>query len=246
MSSIKISVIVACKDESAHDIETTLDSIINQTYTNVEIIIVDGYSSPATQKVLNSYRFHFSIFISEKDFGIFDAMNKGVKNSTGDWIIFMNIGDSFYSTEILESLVNISRGLDEYPDIIYGDAFHMNGVGHRKAPKYINKYTLLVNGICHQSMLIKKSCFSVVGLYDTSHRIGGDPDWNIKAYNHFLKFYYSNKVICNYKGYGQSSDLNLQKEKFRRLKNKYFNRWQKLILFLYDILTRLEYKFLIK
>ncbi len=98
----KISVVTVCYNaESA--IENTILSVINQTYTSVEYIIVDGASKDSTMDIVNKYRDKISVIVSEPDKGIYDAMNKGIKLATGDWICFMNAGDSYVNENTIES-----------------------------------------------------------------------------------------------------------------------------------------------
>ena len=100
----KISVITIsynCKDV----IEDTILSVIGQTYTNIEYIIIDGASTDGTFDVIKKYADKIDFWISEPDKGIYDAMNKGLKHATGDWVIFMNAGDSFYNNTVIERFV---------------------------------------------------------------------------------------------------------------------------------------------
>ena len=199
--SIKISIVIVCKDEATEAIDKTLQSVISQSYLNNEIVFIDGKSNNSTLDALKRYETYFDYFLTEPDKGIFDAMNKGVKYSTGDWIIFMNIGDLFFNNRILEKLALLINTTHSDADIIYGDAFH-EGIGVSKAPNKINRFSLLAKGICHQAMLIRRKCFEDVGLYDTKYSIGGDPDWNLRAFLEDMIYRYSGMIICIYKGRG--------------------------------------------
>ena len=96
--------IVTVSYNAVATIESTILSVINQTYSNVEYIIIDGGSTDGTVDIIKKYQDKISYWISEPDQGIYDAMNKGLKIASGEWINFMNSGDSFVHTEVLENL----------------------------------------------------------------------------------------------------------------------------------------------
>ena len=97
----KISVITVCWN-CVGEIEKTLTSVVAQTYSNMEYIVVDGASKDGTLEIINKYKNHISVLISEPDSGLYNAMNKGVKAATGQWCIFMNAGDMFASNNVLK------------------------------------------------------------------------------------------------------------------------------------------------
>ena len=100
-------------------ISRTIQSVINQTYKNLEYIIIDGGSNDGTIDIIKSYASRITCWISEKDNGIYDAMNKGINMAHNEWIIFMNCGDFFYANEVLE---DVSRFLNDNVDIVYGNS----------------------------------------------------------------------------------------------------------------------------
>ena len=103
-------------------IEQTIFSVINQTYPNVEYIIIDGGSTDGTVDIIKKYADKITYWVSEPDKGIYDAMNKGIELATGEWINFMNAGDSFYSFSILELIFGQTIFSN---DIIYGDTLFL-------------------------------------------------------------------------------------------------------------------------
>lgn len=106
-------------------LEATIKSVITQTYSNLEYIIIDGGSIDGTLVLLEKYKEQIAVIVSEKDNGIYDAMNKGLALSTGEWICFMNSGDIFSSCNVLSSIFGNNNWIDV--DVIYGDAIQMNG-----------------------------------------------------------------------------------------------------------------------
>ena len=116
--SCKISVITICYNCKA-DLEGTIKSVLSQTYDNIEYIIVDGGSTDGTSDILKKYQNDISKLISEPDNGIYDALNKGVKAATGDWIICMNAGDIFVSATTLSDI--FSQQIPQGKTVLYSD-----------------------------------------------------------------------------------------------------------------------------
>ncbi|MCM1520313.1 MAG: glycosyltransferase [Lachnoclostridium sp.] len=115
---MKITVVTVCYN-AVKDIEQTMLSVLNQTYPNVEYIVIDGGSTDGTREIIEKYSSRFAYWCSEPDQGIYDAMNKGLAHATGEYINFMNAGDYFSSDDAIEKIVNALLPDD---DIIYGDA----------------------------------------------------------------------------------------------------------------------------
>ncbi|MDE6273352.1 MAG: glycosyltransferase [Muribaculaceae bacterium] len=115
---MKFTIVTVCYN-AVDVIEPTLKSVINQTYPDVEYIVVDGASTDGTKELLQKYGDRIDLLISEPDKGIYDAMNKGIAAATGDFINFMNAGDEFSSPSVLEE---VSRQINPDSDIIYGNS----------------------------------------------------------------------------------------------------------------------------
>lgn len=125
----KISVVTVCYN-AINDIEKTILSVINQTYSNIEYIIIDGGSTDGTMDIVNKYKDKIDVIVSEPDKGIYDAMNKGIDRATGDWINFMNAGDCFFNNVALENVFPRNYESVNF-DILYGyqvHSFHMENL----------------------------------------------------------------------------------------------------------------------
>lgn len=138
-------------------LEQTIQSVTNQTYPNIEYIIVDGGSKDKTIDIIKKYESKISKWISEKDKGIYDAMNKGIDMATGEWINFMNAGDTFVDNNTIQKVFN--HNYLEY-DYIYGDRINKDFVGtyYEKATPFFeqkNRYCPQ-KGVCHQSTFVRK------------------------------------------------------------------------------------------
>jgi len=220
-----VSIVVVCLNEKEEKINRTLNSIFNQTYTDTEVIIVDGSSLPETLQVLRQYFSKFACFISEPDNGIYDAMNKGITNSHGEWLLFMNMGDEFSDNTTIERMINASSPAD---GIIYGDIIHKK-FGYKHAPNRISKWVFYSSGICHQAILARRLVFDQVGLFNTGIGIAGDQDWLLRAYLNGFLFHYFRETVCIYEGDGFSANYKRQCEARSWILKSYYSKSERII-----------------
>ena len=166
-------------------LEDTIQSVISQTYRNVEYIIVDGASKDHTLEIVNKYHNRINKVISEPDKGLYDAMNKGIQLATGDYLCFLNAGDKFHDSETLQKVVHTLKG-QELPDVIYGETAIVDEEGHflhmrrLSTPAHLNwksfKQGMLV---CHQAFFVNRE-LAINHLYDLQYRFSADFDWCIR------------------------------------------------------------------
>lgn len=181
---LKLSVITICYNEPR--VEATIKSVLNQTFQDFEWIVIDGGSFQETIDIFNKYKSRINIFISEPDSGIYNAMNKGIKLAHGEYLLFLNAGDTFYDNKVLSRFVKDKSK----KDIIYANRYR---VKNGKAPRYPNvldKNFWIVNTLAHQATLIKRDLFDKYGLYNENYKIVSD-------YEKWIEFIYVNK--CSYK-----------------------------------------------
>lgn len=134
-------------------IESTINSILMQDFSNFELIIIDGASTDGTLNVINKYKSRIKCIVSEPDNGIFDAMNKGIERATGDFVLFMNSGDTFVNNHVL-SLINFDK---EY-GVIYGNMvinFRNKKLECKPEPFFKSKDYIKTMGICHQCIFVR-------------------------------------------------------------------------------------------
>ena len=186
----KITIITVCYN-AINSIEKTIISILSQTYKNLEYIIIDGGSTDGTIDVIKKYEKQISYWKSEPDKGVYDAMNKGIELATGEWVNFMNAGDSFYNTEVLQSL-NLYFS-DSQTDIIYGDTcIEINNKNkYRVIPENISNIELHLP-FCHQSCFVKSSIIKN-NLFLLQYKYVADYAMFYKFYQLGYKFKYINQ-----------------------------------------------------
>ena len=163
-------------------IRDTLKSLEEQTFREFEHLVIDGASKDNTLNLIKDFSLNRSRIISEKDKGLYDAMNKGLKEAKGKYVIFINAGDRFHDPE---SLHYYALAASNDPDIIYGDTVIVNQKGDVIAPRHLSAPRVLTkdsfaNGmlICHQAFMVKKD---LAPLYDLKYRFSADYDWCVKC-----------------------------------------------------------------
>lgn len=179
----KFSVITVCYNAQA-TLEDTIQSVIAQTYHHVEYIIVDGASKDRTLSIINRYRDRITTVVSEPDKGLYDAMNKGLRLATGDYVCFLNAGDSFHEDDTLQQMVHTLRELTELPDVLYGETALVDAEGHfvrmrrLQAPEHLTWHSFRQGMlVCHQAFFAKRI---LAEPYDLRYRFSADFDWCIR------------------------------------------------------------------
>lgn len=215
----KVTIVTVCYNADK-EIETTLLSVLSQKYNNLEYIVIDGDSSDNTMDIINKYKDKITRILSEPDKGIFDAMNKGINMASGNWILFLNAGDTFCNETVVERMV-FETPIDA--GVIYGNAmFVKNGIKRKYSPLpfFNSKERYPDMGICHQSIFVRTDIAKNL-LFDLSYQLSADYDMIMKIYNNNYKFYYKDVMVCNYDLSGVSSLNYLRKikEKMRIYRN---------------------------
>lgn len=174
----KISIITVNYNDKI-GLNKTIESVKNQTLKNFEFIIIDGGSTDGSAALIEQHNAIISYWVSEKDSGVFNAMNKGIKAATGDFVLFMNGGDCFYSNSVLEE---IESELNADFDIYYGDNYKVSPSSKRLKtyPEKLNFSFFYSSSINHQSTFIRKSLFEDHFYYNENYRIASD--WEFFAY----------------------------------------------------------------
>lgn len=223
----KVSVVTVtfnCKK----DVEKTILSVVNQTFENIEYIIIDGASKDGTLDVISKYEDKIAYFISEPDKGIYDAMNKAIAVATGEWIIFMNAGDTFFSTSTLVEIFKNNKPAKV--GVIYGDVNFVyehcgNIIRSLSGCGEDNAYA----EVCHQGTLTRLSVMRKYS-FDTQYRICADRDSFSRMHNDGVIFYYVPVCIANYIASVGFSATNLRQSKYelKSIVGQHYSLLQKL------------------
>jgi len=205
------------------DIERTILSVLNQSYPHIEYIIVDGLSSDGTFDIIKRYEKRTAKLISEKDEGIYDAMNKGLALATGDYVIFMNSGDEFYDKETVAAVFSTEPDADIY----YGETEMIdsegNSLGQRRhqAPEQFT-WRGFSHGmsVSHQAIYIKRA---LAEPYDRRYELSADIDWIIRAAKKARKIVNVHRYVAKYLVGGMSKTKHRQSllERFDIMKSNY-------------------------
>lgn len=182
---MKLSIITICYNEK--EIRRTCESIVKQTWQDFEWIVVDGGSTDGTLDILNEYKERINILISEKDNGIYNAMNKGIKLAKGEWLNFMNGGDCFYDNDALKKVFDNDNDYAPY-GVLYGYSVLSKKNKIQKFKQIRSKNYFIRNNINHQASFIRKKLFEKYGYYDETLKICSDFDKWCNFIIHNVKF----------------------------------------------------------
>jgi len=207
MSSTKLNpllTIIMPTYNSAATLDIALESIIHQTFQNIEVLIIDGLSRDDTIEIAKKYQLEFPQIkiTSETDKGIYDAMNKGIGIAQGEWVYFMGSDDSLYETTTLEQVLNNEK--IKNLDVIYGNVYSMGFDG-----VYDGEFTytkLTIKNICHQAIFFRMMVFKKTGKFNIKYKALADWDHNIRwFFSSKISKSYTNQIIANFGEGGFSS-----------------------------------------
>ena len=190
-------------------LERTLKSVVEQSYPEIEHLIVDGKSKDGTVGLLQHYANEKMTWISEPDKGLYDAMNKAAAMAKGDYLCFLNAGDTFFAPDSVERMMH-SFDDDHSPDILYGETAIVDESGtflhmrRLKAPAVLTwKSFRLGMVVCHQAFIVKKELFEP---YDLSYRFSSDFDWCIRMMKKAKTMLHTRLILINYLHEGMTTN----------------------------------------
>lgn len=206
---MKVS-IVTITYNSEKTLKDTIESVISQTYKEIEYIIVDGNSSDKTIEIVNSYRDKISKFISEKDNGIYDAMNKGIRLARGDIVGILNSDDIYFDKYVIENVVKKFK--QSGVDSIYGDLYYVEENDLNKVVRYWKSSAFREGSFAkgwhppHPTFFVKREVYEKYGLFDFEMKVSADFELMLK----FLEKYristtYLPKVLVRMRTGGESN-----------------------------------------
>ena len=208
-------------------LEGTVRSVLEQTYPQVEYLVIDGASQDSTCDILRRYADRITRWISEPDKGLYDAMNKGMCLATGDYLCFLNAGDKFYAPDTLQQMVDTLQGKAELPDVLYGHTALVDIEGRfvrmrrLEPPEHLTwrsfKQGMLV---CHQAFFAKRT---LAVPYDLRYRYSADQDWCIRIMKVSKDLHNTHLTLIRYLEEGMSTRNRKAslKERFRIMVKHY-------------------------
>lgn len=217
--------IITVTYNAANVLNKTLKSIQSQTaFKNIEHIVVDGSSSDDTVSIIKKNETNIAQWISEPDKGLYDAMNKGIKLATGDYVWFINAGDEIFESTTVENILTLVKSS---PDIVYGETMEYTADGMElgkrrlKTPKNLDWKTFKQGMlVCHQSILVKRT---LAEYYNTNYSLAADIDWVINCLKKAKTVINCNMLLSKFEKGGLSSQ-NIKrglKERFAIMKKHY-------------------------
>jgi glycosyltransferase involved in cell wall biosynthesis len=238
--NIKISVITVCYN-SAETIGRTLRSVREQTYGNIEHIIVDGGSQDTTLAVMAAEGRHVAKLVSEKDNGIYDAMNKGVHLATGDVVAFLNADDFYKDSAVLAQVAKVMHA--EQLDALYGDVEFFRAGQQEVVVRRYNSGRFTAGRLgwgwmpAHPALFVRRALFERYGMFRTDYRIAGDFEFVARVFKQpeLRHRHLSESFVCMQMGGASTSgwraSLQLNREMMRACQsNNIPTNWLKLLL----------------
>ncbi len=212
----KVSIITVVYN-AREELQTTLENLASLKYQNKEIIVIDGNSTDGTKSVIEKFSIHINQWISEPDNGLYDAMNKGLRMATGEYVWFINAGDRVYDEYTLD---NIFFGQEDEADVYYGDTLIVSATGEhlglrkKRPPRKLSWYSLRKGMVvCHQSFLVKRA---ISPWYNTQYRYAADIEWMIEALKKAVSIRNTHLILSIY----QEGGISVQNRK-ESLKERY-------------------------
>lgn len=220
----KISLITVCYN-AEKVLEQSLQSAMMQDFQDFEFVIIDACSKDKTLEIAEKFKSKIGYHISEKDNGIYDAMNKGIQAAKGEWLYFLNAGDSFHNNKVLSSI--FTPEINKQIEFIYGKVQTKNeptGIDYVTGEKvsivdFYNKYP-----ICHQATFSKRKLFTEIGLFNTNYKLAADTEWFARLFkkkpenclfiNEIIAFYDIQGTTYHKRMAGYREYLNFGREHF--------------------------------
>ncbi|MEQ9099180.1 MAG: glycosyltransferase family 2 protein [Imperialibacter sp.] len=230
--------IVTVNLNNAPGLEKTIKSVVDQTYADIEYIVVDGASMDASLDVIRQHESGISRWISEPDSGVYNAMNKGIELSTGDYLLFLNSGDLLRTETVIEELIPY-LGLN---DIVYGDLLVVTSEEQylKEYPDELKFSYFFHESLPHPATFIKRSTFNVVGLYNEKNKIVSDWEFFLLGLvKHGLSYAHVPKCVSTFQFDGLSSkpgNIGLQVSEREKILKKEFP----LLIQDYELLSQIQ------
>ena len=208
---MKISIITVVWNNK-DTIKDAIDSVLNQTYKDIEYIIVDGASADGTIEIIKNYEDKITKFISEKDKGLYDAMNKGIKLATGDIVGILNSDDFYMDEFVIEKVVKTFK--EKKIDSVYADLVYVKPDNLNKVVRFYDSSKFHLSKFAygwmpaHPTFFVKREIYKKYGLFRTDLKIAADFDLLVRfLYTHKISYYYIKEVLVKMRVGGLSTSF---------------------------------------
>lgn len=224
---MKVSIITACYN-SESTIEETIRSVQKQTYKDIEYIVIDGASTDKTSEIFKNYKNTIIKLINEPDTGVYNAMNKGIKASTGALLFFLNSDDVFINELVVEKFVKEAQKTSA--GLLLGNILMLNrytGEMYYENHKIVDKIRLMTSSIFHPATFFKKEVFEKYGIFNENNKIVSDYEWYVNYFQNGGDYKYIDFPISIFSLGGLSSNKKHKKlhlKEYISVKNKYFSK----------------------
>lgn len=209
MSLTPVFSIITVTYNASQWLERTMLSVLRQSYPHVEYLIIDGGSTDGTVDLIKQYRDGIAWWISEPDSGLYDAMNKGLRQATGDYVWFINAGDTLHTANTLQEIVaSIKKGVS-LPDVIYGDSRIVDAQGRSLGLRRLRPPRQLTWKSFRMGMLVSHQSFiarrEIAPLYSEEYRLTADFDWCIQCMKNAKEIKNTRLILSDFLEAGLSS-----------------------------------------
>lgn len=236
----KVSIITINYNDG-NGLEKTILSIVSQTVIDYEFIVIDGGSADNSVDVVKKYENKIKFWVSEKDNGIYDAQNKGVSKATGEYLIFLNSGDSFFDKNVISKFCDFEKA--NHKKVVYGNTNIIDSDGSSRIlcpPQKIDLNFWYANTLNHQAVFMHNSLFQKYGVFSTKYKYASDFEHLFRIFvKEPTEFAYMNELVCNYDNTGLTSKgefhkliieerkeilkLHVNESQFSEMRRAYFN-----------------------
>lgn len=199
-------------------ISSCINSVISQTYPNIEHIVIDGGSTDGTQNEIELFRDNLAFYVSEKDNGLYDALNKGIQKATGDIIGILHSDDLFYETNTILKIIDAFQKSDA--DLVYANGQYVEKMNPKRVKRIYSAKSFKKNSLrfgwipLHTTIYVKREMFKLYGLYDTQYAISSDYEMSLRWFTNLnIKTFFLNEWVVKMRLGGKSTTPNLQKIK---------------------------------
>jgi len=228
MINLKVSIITSVYNNK-ETIEDSIKSVLSQTHEDIEYILVDGASNDGTVDIIKKYKDKISFFVSERDSGIYDGLNKGIELATGDIVAFLHSDDIYNDENVIKEIVELFKSEDV--DSVYGDLVYVDKVDTSKIFRYWKSGEFTVERLKkgwmppHPTFFVKRELYEKYGKFDLSFKIAADYDFMLRMLGKYqISTAYLPKVLYKMRVGGASNRsikniIQKSKEDIKALRN---------------------------